>query len=145
MPLGGEIEIMTVLHNETRYGFSTRWLLVCVVVMCVSGAFMTDDIHAEQPSAVAKATFGGGCFRTEYCTNRSDTWLAHGVTYSFTPQEKKAVPNPRPITGMITLNIFTPDVRIMVISLSFAIRTINNMVEKMADIGKNMTIIAGIL
>ena len=65
MPLGGEIEIMTVLHNKTRYGFSTRWLLVCVVVMCVSGVFMTDDIHAEKPSAVAKATFGGGCF---WCT-----------------------------------------------------------------------------
>ena len=65
MPLGGEIEIMTVLHNKTRYGFSTRWLLVCVVALCVSGVFMTDDIHAEKPSAVAKATFGGGCF---WCT-----------------------------------------------------------------------------
>ena len=65
MPLGGEIEIMTVLHNETRYGSSTRWLLVCVVVMCVSGVFMTGDINAEKPSTVAKATFGGGCF---WCT-----------------------------------------------------------------------------
>ena len=61
----GEIEIMTVLHNETRYGFSTRRLLVFVVVMCVSGVFMTDEIVAEESSSIATATFGGGCF---WCT-----------------------------------------------------------------------------
>ena len=53
---------MTVLHSESRYGFSARLLLVWVVIMCVSGVFMTDEIRAEDSSAVAKATFGGGCF-----------------------------------------------------------------------------------
>ncbi len=57
--------MLTVLHNEIRYGFSTRLLLVCVVAMCVSGVFMIDDIRAENPSAITKATFGGGCF---WCT-----------------------------------------------------------------------------
>jgi peptide-methionine (S)-S-oxide reductase len=61
----GEIEIMTVLHNETRYGFSTRRLLVCVVAICMSGVFMTDEIVAEESSSIATATFGGGCF---WCT-----------------------------------------------------------------------------
>ena len=56
---------MTVLHSESRYGFSARLLLVWVVIMCVSGVFMTDEIRAEDSSAVAKATFGGGCF---WCT-----------------------------------------------------------------------------
>ena len=56
---------MTVLHSESRYGFSSRLLLVWVVIMCVSGVFMTDEIHAEDSSVVAKATFGGGCF---WCT-----------------------------------------------------------------------------
>ena len=56
---------MTVLHSESRYGFSARLLLVWVVIMCVSGVFMTDEIRAEDFSAVAKATFGGGCF---WCT-----------------------------------------------------------------------------
>jgi len=90
MPLGGEIEIMTVLHNETRYGFSTRWLLVCVVVMCVSGAFMTDDIHAEKPSAVAKATFGGGCF---WCTEAVYAQIrgVNSVTSGYTGGR---IPNP---------------------------------------------------
>ena len=56
---------MTVLHSESRYGFSARLILVWVVIMCVSGVFMTDEIRAEDSSAVAKATFGGGCF---WCT-----------------------------------------------------------------------------
>ena len=56
---------MTVLHSESRYGFSARLILVWVVIMCVSGVFMTDQISAEDSSAVAKATFGGGCF---WCT-----------------------------------------------------------------------------
>ena len=56
---------MTVLHSESRYGFSSRLILVWVVIMCVSGVFMTDEIRAEDSSAVAKATFGGGCF---WCT-----------------------------------------------------------------------------
>ena len=56
---------MTVLHSESRYGFSARLILVWVVIMCVSGVFMTDENRAEDSSAVAKATFGGGCF---WCT-----------------------------------------------------------------------------
>jgi peptide-methionine (S)-S-oxide reductase len=56
---------MTVLHSESRYGFTARLILVWVVIMCVSGVFMTDEIRAEDSSAVAKATFGGGCF---WCT-----------------------------------------------------------------------------
>ena len=56
---------MTVLHLESRYGFPARLILVWVVIMCLSGVFMTGEICANESSVVAKATFGGGCF---WCT-----------------------------------------------------------------------------
>ena len=56
---------MTVLHHESRYGFLVRPLLAWLVMTCMSGVFMTDRISAGEPSAVATATFGGGCF---WCT-----------------------------------------------------------------------------
>lgn len=56
---------MTVLHHESRYGFLVRPLLAWLVMTCMSGVFMTDRISAGEPSTVATATFGGGCF---WCT-----------------------------------------------------------------------------
>ena len=63
--LEGEVEVMTVFHHESRYGSSSRVHLVWIVIMCMSGVFMTDEIVAEESSSVATATFGGGCF---WCT-----------------------------------------------------------------------------
>ena len=63
--LEGEVEVMTVFHHESRYGSSSRVHLVWIVIMCMSGVFMTDKIVAEESSSVAMATFGGGCF---WCT-----------------------------------------------------------------------------
>ena len=56
---------MTVLHQGNRYGFSVGTLLVWLVTTCMCGVFMTDQISAGEPSGLATATFGGGCF---WCT-----------------------------------------------------------------------------
>ena len=52
--LEGEVEVMTVFHHESRYGSSSRVHLVWIVIMCMSGVFMTDEIVAEESSSVAR-------------------------------------------------------------------------------------------
>ena len=81
---------MTVLHLESRYGFPARLILVWVVIMCLSGVFMTGEICAKESSVVAKATFGGGCF---WCTEAVYTEIrgVTGVTSGYTGGR---IPNP---------------------------------------------------
>ena len=86
---------MTVLYFKTHYGFlgygflGTKFLIWVVLVSSL-GVIMTNESQAVDAPAVAKATFGGGCF---WCTEAvyAEIRGVNSVTSGYTGGR---IPNP---------------------------------------------------
>ena len=81
---------MTVLYLKTHYGFLGTQFLIWVVLVSSLGVIMTDESKAVDAPAVAKATFGGGCF---WCTEAvyAEIRGVNSVTSGYTGGR---IPNP---------------------------------------------------